>query len=306
MRDSECTAAVIGAGPYGLAVAAHLLARGIPTLVFGEPMEFWRRRMPRGMLLRSSKRSSSIGNPSAGFCLDDYAAQAEREFTDRIPREDFIAYGHWFQHNVVPECDHRRVSDLVRSSKGFLLSLSDGQAVQAKYVIVAGGIGPFAHVPELFSGLPSEKVSHSSDHVDFQRFADKRVVVVGAGQSAFESAALLLESGADVEIVVRANRVIWLSSANPARRLQRHFLSRLDPGTDVGPLGLDQIAARPRLFASLPYRLRAPIAHRCVRPAVSSWLNARIGRAHVKTSTDITRVTVNGNRLKIELSDGAS
>jgi hypothetical protein len=306
VRDSECTVAVIGAGPYGLAAAAHLLSRGISTHVFGEPMEFWQRQMPRGMLLRSSKRSSSIGNPSGGFCLADYAAQAERELAERVPREDFIAYGRWFQQSVVPDCDRRRVSDLVRSSKGFRLLLNDGNTARATYVIVAGGIGPFAHVPELFAGLPSEKVSHSSDHVDFQRFADKRVVVVGAGQSAFESAALLLESDANVEIVVRASRVIWLSSANPARRLQRYFLSSIDPGTDVGPLGLDQIAARPRLFASLPYRLQAPIAYRCIRPAVSSWLSARVARADIKTSTDIARASVNGNSLNIKLSDGAS
>jgi FAD-dependent urate hydroxylase len=304
VSDSECQAAIIGAGPYGLAIAAHLFSRGVHTHVLGEPMEFWQRRMPRGMLLRSSKRSSSIGNPNAGFCLDDYVAQAGSHLADRIPLEDFIAYGCWFQRGAAPECDHRRVSDVVRASNGFRVLLEDGDTVRAKYLIVAAGIGPFAHIPEAFAGLPSEKASHSSEHTDFRRFVDKRVVVVGAGQSAFESAALLLESGAEVDIIVRTSRVIWLSGANAARRLQRGFLSMIDPGTDVGPLGLDQIAARPRLFASLPYRLQVPIAYRCVRPAVSAWLSTRVARVRITTSTDVTRASASGNSLKIELSDG--
>lgn len=269
-------------------------------------MEFWRRHMPRGMMLRSSKRSSSIGSPNSGLCLEDYAAALGKQLEDLIPLEDFVAYGLWFQHLAVPECERRRVHGLVGASNGFRILLEDGHVVCAKCVVVASGIGPFAHIPQVFGGLPSERASHSSEHTDLGRFLEKRVIVVGSGQSAFESAALLVESGADVEVVVRSNRVIWLSGKNAARRLQRRFLSILDPGTDVGPLGLDQIAARPRLFATLPYWLQGPIAYRCVRPAVSSWLHSRVARARVTTSIEVTRVFENGKHIKIELSDGTA
>src|SRR5207248_11535645 len=50
---------VIGAGPYGLSVAAHLRAAGIPTLTLGTPMAFWR-SMPAGMFLRSAPSASSL------------------------------------------------------------------------------------------------------------------------------------------------------------------------------------------------------------------------------------------------------
>jgi len=303
---SECGVAIIGAGPYGLAIAAHLHCLGIPTHVLGEPMEFWQHRMPRGMLLRSSKRSSSIGHPNAGFCLDDYATQNGAELPTTVPLQEFINYGRWFQRRAVPECDCRRVSKLVAVSDGFCLLLEDGDAVHAKYVIVAAGIGAFAHLPQLFNGLPVEKVSHSSEHTDFRRFAGMRVLVVGGGQSAFESAALLSESGADVEIVVRASRVIWLSATNVIRHLPSRLSAILDPGTDVGPLGLNQLAARPRLFASLPYPLQTFITYRCIRPAVAAWLNKRVARAKVTTSTEVTRASANGKGARLELSDGTT
>jgi FAD-dependent urate hydroxylase len=152
----------------------------------------------------------------------------------------------------VPEYDSRRVSKLAAASGGFRLVLGDDNTVQANYVIIAAGIGPFAHLPRRFNSLPSEKVSHSSEHTNFDRFAGKRVIVIGGGQSAFESAALLLESGADVEILIRASRVIWLSTISAGRHLSSSLSSMFDPGTDVGPFGLNQFVARPRLFASLP------------------------------------------------------
>jgi thioredoxin reductase len=269
-------------------------------------MEFWQNRMPRGMLLRSSKRSSSIGNPNAGLRLDDYATQNGTELPSPIPGEEFINYGRWFQRYAVPECDCRRVSNLVAASDGFRLLLEDGNEVHAKYAIVAAGIGPFAHVPKHFIGLPLEKVSHSSEHTDFQRFIGKRVLVVGGGQSAFESAALLLENGAEVEILVRKNHVIWISSTSAVHHLPSRLSSILDPGTDVGPLGLNQLVARPRLFALLPRRLRALIAYRCIRPAVAPWLNTRVARAQVTTSTEVTRASANGKGVRLELSDGTT
>ena len=65
-RGDDCEVIVIGAGPYGLAVAAHLKAAGIATQVFGEPMSFWRRNMPKGMKLRSPWRATHIADPDNG------------------------------------------------------------------------------------------------------------------------------------------------------------------------------------------------------------------------------------------------
>src|SRR6185503_6267114 len=54
MRTHETDLLIIGAGPFGLAIAAQAAHLGIEHLIAGKPMEFWRRNMPPGMYLRSA------------------------------------------------------------------------------------------------------------------------------------------------------------------------------------------------------------------------------------------------------------
>src|SRR5947208_16010947 len=68
-RES-CHVAIIWAGPYGLAAAAHLRANDVETRIFGAPMECWQRHMPRGMFLGSGPSASSRAAPSDCFALD--------------------------------------------------------------------------------------------------------------------------------------------------------------------------------------------------------------------------------------------
>ena len=80
IRSSRsCDVAIIGAGPYGLAAAAHLRAAGIATRVFGEPMAFWRHNMPDGMKLRSPWIATHIAEPRHRFTLDDYYSEADMQ-----------------------------------------------------------------------------------------------------------------------------------------------------------------------------------------------------------------------------------
>ena len=52
MRSTELL--VVGAGPFGLALAAEAAHQGIEHVVVGRPMWFWKERMPAGMRLRSA------------------------------------------------------------------------------------------------------------------------------------------------------------------------------------------------------------------------------------------------------------
>src|SRR5437764_9469243 len=100
--------AIIGAGPYGLSVAAHLRNRGLEPLVLGEPMGAWRLHMPEGMFLKSTAAASSLSAPTGGFALGDFcAAQGLDSRSDRepVPIELFIRYGLWFQEELVPHVD---------------------------------------------------------------------------------------------------------------------------------------------------------------------------------------------------------
>jgi hypothetical protein len=294
---------IIGAGPYGLAAAAHLHRVGVETLVFGETMSFWECHMPAGMYLRSAWEASQIADPKGPLSLDAYSAATETPIPAPVPLAAFVAYGHWFQSQVAPDVDRRHVDRLESDNGSFKLSLDDGGVITASRVIVATGIAPFAWRPRMFDALPSQLVSHSADHTDFARFAGGRVVVVGGGQSALESAALLTEAGAEVEVVARAGRLYFLRGG----RLRRHLgplRPVLYPAHDVGPPGLSLLVGSPSLFSRFPRRLQTRMARRAIRPAGADWLPGRIGGVRFTTGRSIVEATPSGNELRLTVDDG--
>jgi len=298
--------AIIDAGPYGLATAGHLRAAKIETCVFGEPMEFWQNQMPEGMLLRSSWDACHIADPHCTSTLDNYSASQNVPVPRPVPLDRFIDYGRWFQKRIVPDVDRRRVVGIEKTGRGFRLDLNDGDCVQVQRVIVATGISLFARRPPQFSGLPLTLVSHTSEHRNLKRFAGQRMVVIGAGQSALETAALLHEIGAEVELLARQPRVRWLdqkmrwlkSEANPIRPL-------LYPRTDVGPPGLNLIVATPELFKRLPRPLQEKIAYRSIRPAGTGWLVPRVREVRITTGVEVSSARATGECLSLDLSDGS-
>jgi cation diffusion facilitator CzcD-associated flavoprotein CzcO len=267
-------------------------------------MEFWENQMPEGMLLRSSWDASRISDPHRTMTLDAYQSAHNVRLQAPVPLDGFIKYGHWFQRQIVPDLDQRRVSRVETAPGGFRLTLEDGESLQAKRVVVAGGIAPFAWRPPQFDKLPPSLASHSSDHRDLGRFAGRRVVVVGGGQSAIESAVLLTENGADVEVVMRAPQLRWLRRSNRLHKLPGPARRLLYPPTDVGPPGLNLMVAAPDFFRRLPRRLQTRIAYRSIRPAASGWLMPRSDRVRITTGREVTSATPAGKRLRLVLNDG--
>lgn len=304
MVASTCQVAIIGAGPYGLAAAAHLRSAHVETCVFGEAMAFWRRQMPSGMFLRSSWEASHISDPHCALTLDAYQDGHGIHLSKPVPLDDFVAYGQWFQRKVAPDLDRRRVTRVESASTGFRLLLEDGESLRAQRVVIATGIAPFAYRPALFDALPPSLVSHASDHGDLRRFAGRRVIVVGGGQSAIESAVLLREGGADVEVILRAPQVRWLRRSAWLHRQSGSIRRLLYPPTDVGPPALNQIVARPDLFRRLPRGLQRRIAYRSIRPAASGWLLPRAGGVRITTGRAVVSATPAGERLRLTLDDG--
>ena len=296
--------AIIGAGPYGLAVAAHLKGRGIPTLIFGKPMEFWQ-KMPPAMYLKSSWSALSISDPAGKYSLNRFSKIAG------IPRHEepvllqtFLRYGHWFQQQVVPDVDQAYVQSLTGDGKGFHLDLADGRGIKASRVIVAVGISSFACIPDFAFHLPPTLVSHSQAHSDFSCFREKRVVVVGSGQSALECAALLHEAAASVELIARGP-VIWIDRrlyryTGPAKRL-------FYPPSDVGPPGINWLVSFPLLFRRFSDEARRSLESRAIRPAGAPWLRSRIeGKVNITDRTSILNATERGAGVHLELSDGTT
>src|SRR5688572_11652195 len=119
MAMSDRQVIIIGAGPYGLAAAAHLRAARIETRVLGRALEFWKNQMPAGMLLRSSWDASHISDPQTSWTLDQYHSQLGLAREAPIGLDRFIDYGTWFQQQVVPDLDERRVMRIHEHGGGF-------------------------------------------------------------------------------------------------------------------------------------------------------------------------------------------
>ena len=296
--------AIIGAGPHGLSAAVHLRRAGVAAHVFGVPMSFWR-GMPKGMRLRSNMSATNMIEPAGPFSLASYMAEIGERFGHPVSLSRFVDYGTWVQRTAVPDVDARMVTHVTRSGGGFALTLDDGAQVTARRVVVACGIAAFENMPGGFNHLPAELVSHTGHHDDLARFAGKRVAVVGAGQSAFESSVLMSERGADVEVIARGPEIVWLRSWSPI-----HFMGRLGrivyAPTDVGPLWYSRLVATPTLFTRLPRDTQDKIAHRSIRPACSYFVKVRVDGMSLTTATEVTNAQVAREGLELTLSDGTT
>lgn len=304
---------MIGAGPYGLSVSAHLKHAGVEPYVFGESMAFWKKRMPGGMLLRSKSEASNIAAPQKRLSIAGYEKAIGRKIADPVPIEDFIAYGDWFQKQVVPSLDPRHVKNIAHDGNIFDVTLDDGERVHAKAVVLALGIGFFSQRPEQFAGIPRELAPHSSDLNDFSQFRGKRVAVLGKGQSALEYAALLHEIEVDVQIVTRAPALAYRPFAwrkNLFRKLTPGPLMglsyRILPPTDLGDIRTARKMADPDLFRRQPPEVQEKLLKDCAKPVGAYWLPSRLEGVPVRTGVTVTGVTRAGSGLKIALSDGAT
>jgi FAD-dependent urate hydroxylase len=296
---------VLGAGPYGLGAGAHLRQiKGLAVKVFGEPMSFWKNQMPAGMLLRSSWEASHLWDPKREFTLRAYQKASGSRVPAPVSLEQFVDYGLWFQQQALPDLDRRKVDSVEKDSPGFRVTTADGEVVKSRRVVVASGIFPFARRPSEFDDLPSSLVSHASEHSNLARFKGQRIVVVGGGQSALESGALLHEAGAEVEIIIRAPQVKWLGwkkriqSLGPVSKL---FYS----WTDVGPAGISKVVSLPRLLQQFPRSTQDRLRIRSVRPAGAYWLLARLKNVPLTTGHSISSAAEAGGRIRLRLDDGS-
>jgi NADPH-dependent 2,4-dienoyl-CoA reductase/sulfur reductase-like enzyme len=302
---SSTEVAVIGAGPNGLSVGAHLRHAGIEHRVFGHTMGAWRFNMPAGMMLKSEPYASDLSAPGPGFLARDYCYQAQEIYNERViplSRDQFVDYGSWFASQLVPDVEKTEVSSLSQlPTGGFSLLTANGEHIRAARVVVATGIMPFAFVPPELSGLPPDLVSHTSRHTDLAGFRGKDILVVGGGSSALETAALLLEQGAVVKLVIRSYDVAWPlpNLANPTRlqRLRRP-VARLCEGWPCW--GCDRL---PDLFRLLPKDIRADKAFSFLGPAGAWWLRERVeGRVPMLLGNQVLGAERVGDRVQLHLN----
>ncbi|MEW1750335.1 NAD(P)-binding domain-containing protein [Streptomyces angustmyceticus] len=293
---------VVGAGPYGLSVAAHAAAAGLRLRVLGRPMATWRDHMPDGMLLTSGSRSSRLSAPDGGHTLADYRAAHDPAagHGTPLPLATFTAYGRWFGERAVPQVEEVTVTAVRPDGDGFRVETDTGERITTRTVALAVGAMPFANRPWPLLELPPHLASHSSDHRELRRFSGKHLTVLGSGQSALETAALLAEQGARPRLVARADRLRWASPPQPPERGGPPF----GPGT--GRLGRLWWRA-PWAVRHLPPATRVRLAETAPGPAGAWWLRERFEQAVPVLLNHRIRAAVprgDGVRLHLTHTDG--
>jgi len=297
--------AVIGAGPYGLSVAAHLRAAGVDYRHFGMPMRLWKETMPEGMFLKSQGFASNLSDPDGTHTLEAFCKATSRPYASYglpVSLENFVSYGQWFQAERGLAVEERTVSGIVQRDSGFELTVDGVDRVLARRVVVAIGVEAFAHVAEPLSALPPDLCTHSSAHPDLAKFNGQEVFVVGAGQSALETAALLHENGASVQVLVRKGVVAWNGAPlNPDRPL----LKRLrEPESGLGSGWATWFYSNhPELFRQLPSHTRVYRARTALGPAGASWLRPRVeGQFPVLLGHAVTSATEQDGRVRLAVT----
>ncbi|MFN2534961.1 MAG: NAD(P)-binding domain-containing protein [Pseudonocardiaceae bacterium] len=311
--------AIVGAGPYGLSLGAHLGAAGVSFRQFGLPMQLWREAMPAGMYLKSQGFASNLSDPAGRRTLRAFCSSTGRDYADYglpVSLETFVAYGDWFRRAEVPKLEEVMVTDVTRAGAPnepraggpFELSLADGGVARARTVVVATGVQHFPYVPAILAELPAQVCTHPSAHDDLAVFAGREVAVIGAGQAALESAALLHESGARVTVIARTSKLVWNGEPLPA---QRSLLRRLrEPEATLGSGWSTWFySTQPHLYRRLPVARRVHTARTALGPAGAPWLRPRVeGKIGILLGHTVRWAAPEGGaaRLGLRAADGST
>jgi thioredoxin reductase len=297
---------IVGAGPYGLSIATHLRAQQLSFRIFGEPMASWRNHMPQGMSLKSEAFASNLYDPEARFTLRQYCTEKGLPYEDvgaPVPIETFCAYGLEFQRRMVPELETTLVTDVSRAPEGFSVLTAKCERIHASAVIMATGITHFDYLPPEFAALGPEIISHSYAHRDLGRFRGKSVVVLGAGSSAIDVAALLHDSGAKVELIARRDAINFhVPTIEPRPLLQRV----LNPRSGLGLGWRSRLATdAPLLFHKMPESFRLRVVRDHLGPAPGWFMTERVvGRFPMHLGTTVESLTEHGGRARLSLRKG--
>lgn len=301
MPANSVDVAIIGAGPYGLSLAAHLKDRRIEFRIFGWPMQTWY-EMPRGLYLKSMGFATNIYTTDGRLGFVSYSQERGLEANEPCAIADFTLYGVWAQEQLVPELEKVAVANVSRDGNGYNLTLNNGEILHAKQVIVAVGLKYFAYLPNEIASLPIDLASHTSQHRDYRAFADKDVCVVGAGQSALEAAHLLREAGARPQLLVRGSRVEF-AKRTPSHRNWWQRIRR--PQSGLGPGLKGWVLESMPLFAHfMPARLRLPFVKRHLGPLGAWWLcDDIVGKVPFFTNCTILQAVPQARRLLLRVSE---
>lgn len=295
--------AIIGAGPYGLSLAAHLRARGVEYRIFGEPLGSWKNNMPPGMLLKSFPWASNLSEPSSEFTVKQFCTERALPYHDELmplQLSRFIEYGDAFRMRYVPDVERKTLLALEPDADGFRARFDDGETIDARRVVMAVGMQPFRHLPQEAEHLPAELCSHSSEYGSLERLDGMEVIVVGSGSSATDLAALLRERGNSVSIVARAPRLDFASRPRP-----RSFFERTTaPKSGIGHgWAIGACARFPQLIRLLSEDMRVRLANaKALGPLGGAFVKDRVlGKLPVWLGRSLQGIETRNGKVELDL-----
>jgi thioredoxin reductase len=301
---------IIGAGPYGLSLAAHLSAADVPHHILGQPMQAWKEVMPPGMLMRSEAFASSLNAPTRQYTVEEYFRLHGLPYQRvgmHFPLETFVDYALWFQKNLVGHVRPVDVCNMQHAEGMFHLSLSDGTSLAARRVVIALGLKGFEQSPAVLQGLPKQYVSHSGIYGRLSWAREKDIVIVGGGQSALGLAALFHETGARIRVLVREPSLTWNSKPDHTRGVISRLMS---PEGGLGAGWRSHIISEyPFLFRMLDRQRRKRMVETSWGPSGAWWLRDRVAdKIEVLLGSEVRHACVENDRviLRVKSENGES
>lgn len=197
--------AIIGAGPMGLCTARHLKKQGIDFVGFelhSDVGGLWDIDNPHSTMYHSAHLISSKGTTEfSEFPMRANVAPYPHHSEMRRYFRDYAGHFRLYEHYQFDT----RVVKLERLAQGWRLTSERGGEQREWHfegVLIANGT---LHTPNL-AQLPGDfqgELLHSSAYKRADIFADKRVLVVGCGNSACDIAVDAVHRAASVDLSVR-------------------------------------------------------------------------------------------------------
>ncbi|GAA4071919.1 NAD(P)-binding domain-containing protein [Actinomadura miaoliensis] len=214
---------IVGAGPAGLQLSYYLHREGADYLTLergAEPAAFFRRYPRHRRLISLNKVHTTSTDPEIKLrwdwnsLLNDAPALMFPEYSgEYLPHaDDLVRYLEDFRRfhdlNVRFETAVERIE---RTADGFVLHTPAG-VLHARCVIVAAGWGaPF--IPDI-PGI-EHAVGYEDMSIEPEEYAGKRVLIIGKGNSAFETAHAMLGHAAMVHLASRRPLKLAWNSKHP-------------------------------------------------------------------------------------------
>jgi cation diffusion facilitator CzcD-associated flavoprotein CzcO len=295
---------IIGAGPYGLSLAAHLSARGVRFRIFGEAMRFWR-DMPVGVNLKSLAFATNIAVPDKGYSFSSWCRKHGLEDFEPCTMQSFATYGLEMQKRFVPDLEEVLVTNVQAGLKDFDVTIASGETLRTRKVIVCTGLSYLVHTPEVLRGLTREHMRHTFDISDYSEFCGKKVAVIGGGASAIEAGALIREAGGSAEIYLRGREAVFHGRTPRVRPLWKRIK---DPISVLGESRKGWVLQQlPLLVHFMPREYRLRFVKTYLGAASPWWIKDRVlGKVPIHAQQEVVKAEAVGTNVRLKMRDATT